>query len=148
MKKIATNAKQYRPHIRWILKKLGLKNYNVIVAFLTVKMAKKFDVIPKEARKWTACFSPPSVIWVNPTVIKKGELWLMHILSHELRHYYQSKTKKFPMVDSILKPDHRKMSKKDKQKYLNDPREKDAIKFQLWLADVYEKEINSGKLKL
>lgn len=140
MKKVNTNVKEFRPHIRWILRKMGLRSYDVMVGFLSVKDCRKIGLIPKEAKGWTAFFVPPNIVWIGASVVQRGRWWMMHVLSHELRHYYQCKTKKFPMVESSTPMDHRKMNRKEGKKYLKDKREKDAVEFQLWFMDSLESD--------
>lgn len=146
-KRIKTNAKMLRPHIRWILQKLRLRNYDVMVAILPLRLSKKIGIIPKESKGWTACFMPPNMVWMNAATAKRGNWWMMHVLSHELRHYYQFKTKKFPMTeaDATNPIDHTKMGKKEKKRYLNDPREKDAIEFQLDLMGALETDTKTRR---
>lgn len=146
MKKVTTNVPELRPLIRWIMGRMRLRKYDVLVYFANMKDAKKHKLIPKEAKRWDAVFLSPRVIWVNSKWL--NVYGMMGILAHELRHYYQFKTGRYPKhVEKIIPDDHRQMTKEQGEKYINQPHEVDALKFGEDIMDLYMRERSKGKLK-
>lgn len=117
-----------------------------MVCFCNMKQAKAADLIPKSAKRWDACFIPNHLIWVNSRWM--NSYGLVQILGHELRHFYQVKTKRYPMtVKHPMPDDHRKMSKQRLKKYSSEPHEKDAFAFAEWLQEQYDREREAGKIE-
>lgn len=150
MKNIQTNIREFRPHIKWILKKLKLRTYDIMVYFCSSTEAKRLRLIPKEAKDWAGGYIwyPNSLIWINTKIVYHGSWMLMGILGHELRHYYQHKTNKFDSPTNWLKYVNVNASAKVFAEYFNDPKEADAFKFEEWISKQFADEVNTGKLKL
>lgn len=152
MKKITINIEAFRPHIKWILWRLRLRSYNVVVAFLPNRMAKKLGLIPKDSVRWNACFLTPNMIWISPESLNRRFDSVLGTLAHELRHYYQFKTGKFSFrqENSVrLNPDHRKMTARERAAYNADPKEKDAREFSVYIQDMfrYSDDMKTWKLQ-
>lgn len=148
MRRVNINIKEFRPHVHYIMRKMRVPNYDVIVAILPLHIAKKIKFAPKEAKGWTACFMPPNIIWMHTNIPRHLPWKMMGILAHELRHYYQFQRKKFDFSKSSTTMfDHTLMSNEDKEMYLNDPREVDAFAFQDRLDKQFNREWNAKKIR-
>lgn len=146
MKKVTTNVPELRPLIRWMMSKMRLRKYDILVYFANMQDAKKHKLIPKDAKRWDACFLSPRLVWVNSRWL--NVYGMMRVLGHELRHYYQFKTGRYPkQVEKMLPDDHRRMTKEEVERYINQPHEEDALTFGDWIMDQYSKERASGKVK-
>lgn len=165
MQRITTNVKAYRPHIKWILKKLRLKTYDVRVMFLSRTEARRqLFPIGKTGKEYASFRGMPygptkiftGIIWINSTLIRHyhpSPLTPISVLAHELRHYYQGKTKKFPLSrkekDFLYKMAIAPVVTMEMaREYENTPRERDARQFQMWIEKQFELETSSKKCKL